>query len=1089
MAGPDHEVRAWARQNVAALLGTQEATLVDYVISLAEKGRPQDVFAAMADDVPPARAAEARAFARELHRRLSAGSRPAPGRTEARKAATNRDLLRQSAQFELVASEDEGDYAAPPPRPLPDADQGERRKKKKKHSRKRKRRHGDGSESSEDETRVRSAVEERALAEEAAAAAAEAEAAAAAAPPEDEEDAEGEGGSIAAGGAEDGGGRSAALDDDIAERDAFVQRMLSRDDARTKKATRGGLTAAQEAAVLARRRAEGAAAEEGGEIDIGRLREASRQSYLKKREEKQLLLAEMELKEEELLFSGVRKSRAERQRLDLQRRVVQVARDRDRLDVEEGGYSIPDAAEESAEQRSAAAAAAKPQRYRDGGAEPTEQETWEQQQVGNAIVSGAARGAGDGEDFGFVFEDAVDFVSDGDAAKAATDVLLEPAAAEAPAGAGGGGAGTPFEAIQEVRRTLPVFAERSAFLRLITDNQVVVLVGETGSGKTTQIPQYLHEAGFSEVGRIGCTQPRRVAAMSVAARVAQEMGTALGRKVGYSIRFEDCTSDETIIKYMTDGMLLRELLTEPDLAGYSCMIVDEAHERTLHTDVLFGLLKDITRYRDDLRLVISSATLDADKFSAFFDGAPIFTVPGRMYPVQVLHTKAPEADYVDAAVVTVLQTHITQPAPGDILVFLTGQEEIEAAAEQLAQRMRGLGTRVRELIICPIYASMPSEQQARIFEPTPANARKVILATNIAETSLTISSVCYVVDSGFQKLKTYNPRSGMESLAVQPISKAAARQRKGRAGRTRAGVCFRLYTEWSFEHELAANTVPEIQRTNMGNVVLLLKSLGINDLLHFDFMDPPPSESLIRALEQLYALGALNERGELTKLGRRMAEFPLDPQQSKAVIAAERYGCVEEVVIIMAMLSVNNAIFHRPKEKAVHADTAKANFARGGGGDHLLLLRCFRQWRDADYSAQWCFENFVQHRSMNRARDVYEQLQGLCERVELEMTSSPEDADAIAKSIAAGFFYNTARLGKGGHYKTVKQNHTVYIHPGSCLAKAEPPPRWLVYHELAFTSKEYMRNVTPIQPDWLLEIAPHYYQSKELAAPQRRGRK
>ncbi|CAN0298214.1 unnamed protein product, partial [Scytosiphon promiscuus] len=346
---------------------------------------------------------------------------------------------------------------------------------------------------------------------------------------------------------------------------------------------------------------------------------------------------------------------------------------------------------------------------------------------------------------------------------------------------------------------------------------------------------------------------------------------------------------------MTDGMLLRELLTEPDLGGYSVMMIDEAHERTLHTDVLFGLVKDISRFRPDFKLIISSATLDAEKFSKFFDDAVIFIFPGHMYPVDILYTKAPEADYLDAAVVTVLQAHISQPVPGDILVFLTGQEEIETCAEILTQRTRGLGSRIKELLVCPIYASLPSDQQAKIFEPTPPGSRKVVLGTNIAETSLTIDGICFVVDTGFCKQKSYNPRSGMESLIVTPISKAASRQRSGRAGRTQPGKCFRLFTAWSFQHELEDNTVPEIQRTNMGNVVLLLKSLGINDLLHFEFMDPPPPETLIRALEQLYALGALNDRGELTKLGRRMAEFPLDPMLSKAVIAAEKYGCVDEV--------------------------------------------------------------------------------------------------------------------------------------------------------------------------------------------------
>lgn len=375
--------------------------------------------------------------------------------------------------------------------------------------------------------------------------------------------------------------------------------------------------------------------------------------------------------------------------------------------------------------------------------------------------------------------------------------------------------------------------------------------------------------------------------MSVAARVAEEMGWKLGNEVGYSIRFEDCTSERTILKYMTDGMLLREFLSEPDLGGYSVLIIDEAHERTLHTDVLFGLVKDISRFRPDLKLLISSATLDAQKFSEFFDNAPIFRIPGRRYPVDIYYTKAPEADYIDAAVVSVLQIHVTQPE-GDILVFLTGQEEIETANEMLSERTRKLGTKIKELMILPIYSTLPSDMQGKIFEPTPPGARKVVLATNIAETSLTIDGIVYVIDTGFCKQNSYSAKTGMESLIVTPVSKASANQRAGRAGRVSAGKCFRLFTAWAYKNELEDNSIPEIQRTNLGNVVLLLKSLGINDLLNFDFMDPPPHETLVLALEQLYAIGALNHMGELTKLGRRMAEFPVDPMMSKMILASEK---------------------------------------------------------------------------------------------------------------------------------------------------------------------------------------------------------
>ena len=603
--------------------------------------------------------------------------------------------------------------------------------------------------------------------------------------------------------------------------------------------------------------------------------------------------------------------------------------------------------------------------------------------------------------------------------------------------------------------------------------------------------QYLHEDGYTKDGlMIGCTQPRRVAAMSVAARVAVEMGVKLGHEVGYTIRFEDCTSERTLIKYMTDGMLLREFLTSPDLSAYSVLMIDEAHERTLSTDVLFGLLKDIARYRPTLKLLISSATIDADKFSSYFDHAPIFVIPGRRYPVDIYYTKAPEADYLDAAIVTVLQIHTTQPR-GDILVFLTGQEEIESVLDTLLQRMKAFTKATPELIPLPIYSSLPSEAQARIFAPTPAGARKVVLVTNIAETSLTIDGIVYVIDPGFSKMNSYNPRTGMESLIVTPVSKASANQRAGRAGRVAPGKCFRLYTARAYADELEENTVPEIQRVNLAHVVLILKSLGINDLLHFDYIDPPPSETLIAAFTQLYALGALNDKGELTKLGRRMAELPMDPQLAKMLLGSEAYHCTAEVLTICAMLGVGNAVMYRPKDKAVHAETAH-KLLQHPSGDHLTLLNVYAQWEAAGFSADWCFDHFVQHRSMKRARDIREQLLSLCDRVELTPSSAAADDQAVLKAITSGYFYQIARLDRTGSYRTIKQQLTVYIHPSSALTRGgegdgRAQAACVLYHELVLTKKEYMRTVSAVQIEWLVEIAPHIYGKdvKELSATRK----
>lgn len=531
--------------------------------------------------------------------------------------------------------------------------------------------------------------------------------------------------------------------------------------------------------------------------------------------------------------------------------------------------------------------------------------------------------------------------------------------------------------IQEQRQSLPIYKLKKELVQAVHDNQVLVVIGETGSGKTTQVTQYLAEAGYTTRGKIGCTQPRRVAAMSVAKRVAEEFGCRLGEEVGYAIRFEDCTGPETVIKYMTDGMLLREILVDETLSQYSVIMLDEAHERTIHTDVLFGLLKQLVKRRPDLRLIVTSATLDAEKFSGYFFNCNIFTIPGRTFPVEILYAKQPETDYLDAALITVLQIHLTEPE-GDVLLFLTGQEEIDHACQSLYERMKGLGKNVPELIILPVYSALPSEMQSRIFDPAPPGKRKVVVATNIAEASLTIDGIYYVVDPGFAKQNVYNPKLGLDSLVITPISQASAKQRAGRAGRTGPGKCFRLYTESAYRNEMSPTTIPEIQRINLGMTTLNMKAMGINDLLSFDFMDPPSPQALISAMEQLYSLGALDEEGLLTKLGRKMAEFPLDPPLSKMLLASVDLGCSDEILTIIAMITTGN-IFYRPREKQAQADQKRAKFFQPEG-DHLTLLAVYEAWKAKNFSGPWCFENFVQSRSLRRAQDVRKQLLTIMDR-------------------------------------------------------------------------------------------------------------
>jgi ATP-dependent RNA helicase DHX8/PRP22 len=630
---------------------------------------------------------------------------------------------------------------------------------------------------------------------------------------------------------------------------------------------------------------------------------------------------------------------------------------------------------------------------------------------------------------------------------------------------------TSSKSIREQRESLPVFALKTQLMEAIAQNQVLVVIGETGSGKTTQMTQYLHEMGYTKKGIVGCTQPRRVAATSIAKRVAEEVGCELGEEVGYTIRFEDMTSPATRIKYMTEGMLMREYLADNNLSRYICIILDEAHERSIHTDVLFGLLKALMKKRQDFKLIVTSATLNAKKFADYFFGCLTFTIPGRLYPVEILYTKEPEPDYLEAAIITVMQIHLSEPA-GDILVFLTGQEEIDTCAEILHGRMKQLGDLAPKLIILPVYSALPSEIQSRIFDPAPPGQRKCVIATNIAEASLTIDGIHYVVDPGFCKQVVYNPKLGMDSLIVTPISAASAKQRAGRAGRTGPGKCYRLYTEAALENEMMANTIPEIQRSNLGATVLQLKAMGINDLLGFDFMDPPPAQSLVGALEHLYRHDALDDDGLLTRLGRKMAEFPLDPSLSKTLIISTELGCAEEILTVTAMLSVENP-FYRPKDKAPQADAKKAKFTHPDG-DHVSLLIVYNAWVAAKCAAPWCFENFIQARSMKRAQDVRKQLVAIMAKYHMEVQSCGKDLVRMRKCIVAGYFTNICKKDPSEGYKTVLEGLPVYIHPSSSLFNRNP--EWILYHEVVLTSKEYMRNIISIDPKWLIEMVPKFYQ-------------
>lgn len=882
---------------------------------------------------------------------------------------------------------------------------------------------------------------------------------------------------------------AAVLSEDEEERDrkermAFEKRLKEKDDRQSKKI----VESFKDKQDLEHRRA---LADDPAkrEAELKDIRLRSRQEYLKKREAQELALLRKQVAEEQQeLRDNPNISAAEKAEFARNLETLRIAEERLRIDDHVEGYALPeDYITEKGKINRRAKQDALYSRHVDKdefGRERfvTEHEEWEQEQLAKTKAQIVVNDRVNEGDYEYVFDEAqqLQWVTD----RAMTGGLNKMQSQEERLLAQQlMAAERKAKTIEEKRKTLPVYQYRKEFLSAIEQYQILIVVGETGSGKTTQLPQYLHEAGYTKGGKIvGCTQPRRVAAMSVAARVAEETGVKLGNEVGYAIRFEDCTSDKTVLKYMTDGMLLREFLTEPDLGNYSALMIDEAHERTLHTDILFGLVKDIARGRPDLKLLISSATLDAQKFSAFFDDAPILNIPGRTFDVEMNYSMQPEANYLSAAITTVFQIHLSQPMPGDILVFLTGQDEIEQAEASLQETARKLGSAAPELMICPIYANLPTDLQNRIFEPTPPKVRKVVLATNIAETSLTIENIVYVIDPGYVKENRYTPATNMESLVAVPISRASANQRAGRAGRTGPGKCFRLYTKWAFYNDLPESTTPEIQRTNLTSVVLLLKSLGINDLINFDFMDPPSPDMLIRSLEQLYALGALNDKGELTKVGRQMAEFPTDPMLAKTVLAADKEGCVEEVLSIIAMLGEASALFYRPKDKKLQADAARGRFTVKEGGDHLTYLNIWNQWVDSDFSYVWAKENFMQQRSLTRARDVRDQLAKLCDRVEVTLsTCGTSNLPPIQKALAAGFFPNAARLQRGGDsYRTVKNNMTVWLHPSSVLIESRP--KWIIFYELVLTSKEFCRSCFPLQPEWLAEVAPHYYKSKDIEA-------
>lgn len=628
-------------------------------------------------------------------------------------------------------------------------------------------------------------------------------------------------------------------------------------------------------------------------------------------------------------------------------------------------------------------------------------------------------------------------------------------------------------------KDLPIHAHKKEILETVQAHPVMVLMGETGSGKSTQLPQFLLEAAGSEGGQIVITQPRRIAAISVAARVAAEMGVALGGLVGYRVRFEEKAGPDTRILFVTDGILMREFLRNPTLEKISTLVVDEAHERSVNGDIIFALAKDLTLLRPDFRLIIASATMDPRKFSFYFRGAPVVDVPGRKFPVDIFYSKAPEEDYVEAGVITVLQIHLTQPS-GDVLFFLTGEEDIELARGMLSLRARSLSRKFGEIVIVPLHGSLSSDQQALAFAPTPRGARKVVLATNIAETSITIPGICFVIDGGLSKQTAYDPRKKSQTLAIAPISRASADQRAGRAGRTKPGKCFRLYTLYTFQNELDDEQVPEIQRCDLTSVILQLKSIGIDNFVTFDFMDSPHPEAVVQALNSLNALGVVDDAGELTPHGKNVVEFPIPPQLATSILASEEQGVTHELCIIAGILSSGYGVYNRPHDQKLAADRAKLSFAREEG-DHLSLLQTYRMWELSGFSESFARDQYLNIRALRKARDISEQLLAICAKIGLKVPEKSEKAEntqGIVRALVSGYFSNAAQKVGKKQYRLVKGSLSCGIHPSSFLAPSQPP--FVIFEEIVMTSKDFLRTLTKVSPEILTQQAPHYFKQEDF---------
>ncbi|MDP1526614.1 MAG: ATP-dependent RNA helicase HrpA [Rhodocyclaceae bacterium] len=615
---------------------------------------------------------------------------------------------------------------------------------------------------------------------------------------------------------------------------------------------------------------------------------------------------------------------------------------------------------------------------------------------------------------------------------------------------------------------LPVNARRAEIAQAIQKHQVVVICGETGSGKTTQLPKICLELGRGLKGLIGHTQPRRIAARATASRIAQELKSELGRYVGYKIRFTDKTSSESYIKLMTDGILLAETQTDPLLKQYDTILIDEAHERSLNIDFLLGYLKSVLARRRDLKLIVTSATLDAERFSKHFDGAPIIEVSGRLYPIETRYRPFDErkdVDLNDAIVDAVSEAH--REGPGDVLVFLPGEREIREAAEALRKH------HPPGLEVLPLFARQTAQEQSRVF--APHQGRRVVLATNVAETSLTVPGIRYVIDTGLARVKRYSHRNKVEQLQVEAIARAAANQRAGRCGRVSSGICFRLYAEDDF-NQRAPYTEPEILRSSLAGVILRMKSLHLGDVEDFPFLEAPLPRMIADGYTLLAELGAIDETSKaLTPVGRELARLPLDPKIGRMILAAREHGCLKEMLVIAAALGTQDPR-ERPQERAAAADQAHAQW-KDEKSEFLTYLKLWAAadavWKHETSSKQrqWCKTNFINWLRLREWRDVHGQLMTVCHEHGWKENQLPANYDAIHKALLTGLLGHIGLINEEDKNYFGARGIKYFIHPGSSLVKKAG--RWIVAAELVETSRLFARCIAKIEPEWLEQVGAH----------------